>query len=117
MPVVDPGWPAAGALPFLVRDTAGEECTGLVLAPHTDTMPAAVWAGPVPEAGLDPGMVTALADSTWHCALLPEHATGWFGRPGLSGHRLGGGPSPCTPGRWRCACPGWIRRACTASPT
>jgi alpha-galactosidase len=34
-------------------------------------------------------MVTALADGSWHCALLPEHSAGWFGRPGLSGHRLG----------------------------
>src|ERR1019366_4165144 len=53
-----------------------------------DTMPAVAWAGPVPQAGLDPAMVAALADGSWQCALLPEHATGWFGRPGLSGHRL-----------------------------
>jgi alpha-galactosidase len=52
-------------------------------------MPAVVWAGPVPESGLDPAAVARLADATWHCALLPEHAAGWFGRPGLSGYRMG----------------------------
>ncbi len=35
------------------------------------------------------------------CALLPEHAAGWFGRPGLSGHRLGtGGGHPAAGRDW-----------------
>ena len=81
MPVVDPG-------PFLLDNPASAARTGLVVATDPDTMPAVAWAGPVPQAGLDPAMVAALADGSWQCALLPEHATGWFGRPGLSGHRL-----------------------------
>src|ERR1700680_1951982 len=90
MPAVDPGPPgeAPSSPPFLLHDPAAAPRTGLVVAPHGDVMPAAVWVGPVPADDLDPAMVAALADSTWQCALLPEHATGWFGRPGLSGHRL-----------------------------
>jgi alpha-galactosidase len=101
MPVVDPGLPSAGAGPFLVQDPAAGARTGLVVVPRDDIMPAAVWAGPVPEAGLDPVMAAALADSSWQCALLPEHAAGWFGRPGLSGHRLGGpGAHPAAGRDW-----------------
>ena len=81
MPVVDP---------ILLDNPAAPARTGLVLVAQADTMPAVVWAGPVPRAGLDPAVVAAAADGTWPCALLPEHATGWFGRPGLSGHRAGG---------------------------
>jgi alpha-galactosidase len=77
MPVVDPG-------PFLLDNPGSAARTGLVVATDPDTMPAVAWAGPVPKAGLDPAMVAALADGSWRCALLPEHATGWFGRPGLS---------------------------------
>jgi alpha-galactosidase len=92
MQVVDPGL----AAPFAVLDPAAPARTGLVVAPRPDGMPVAVWAGPVPRAGWDAVAVAALADSSGHCALLPEHATGWFGRPGLSGHRLaspGGQPA------------------------
>jgi len=90
MTAVDPGPPgeAPPSPSFLLHDPAAAPRTGLVVAPHGDIMPAAVWVGPVPAGGLDPAMVAALADRTWQCALLPEHATGWFGRPGLSGHRL-----------------------------
>ncbi len=98
MPVVEPRLPGEAPLfpPFLLEDAAAAARTGLVLAPQSGRLPAVVWAGPVPEAGLDAATVAALADSTWQCPLLPEHATGWFGRPGLSGHRLnrpGGHPS------------------------
>jgi alpha-galactosidase len=75
--------------PFPLAAAGPGPRTGLVIAPRADAMPAVVWAGPVPGAGLDPAAVTGLADVSWHCALLPEHAAGWFGRPGLSGHRLG----------------------------
>ncbi len=90
MTAVDPGPPgeAPPSPPFLLHDPAVAARTGLVVAPHGDIMPAAVWIGPVPAHGLDPAMVAALADRTWQCALLSEHAMGWFGRPGLSGHRL-----------------------------
>ena len=33
------------------------------------------------------------------CSLLPEHGGGWFGRPGLSGHRLEAAPASRPPGR------------------
>jgi alpha-galactosidase len=79
-----------GGPPFLLEDAAVAARTGLVMAPGGDGMPAVAWVGPVPQAGLDADTVAALADRTWRCALLPEHATGWFGRPGLSGHRLAG---------------------------
>jgi alpha-galactosidase len=51
----------------------------------------------VPAAGLDPGDAAALLTAVRPCALLPEHAEGWFGRPGLSGHRLGPGPGDPVP--------------------
>jgi alpha-galactosidase len=84
--------PAPLPRPFLLAVPGPGPRTGLVLLPRADAMPAVVWAGPVPGAGLDPAAVAGLADATWHCALLPEHAGGWFGRPGLSGHRLGRKP-------------------------
>ena len=52
--------------------------------------------GPVPAGGLEPGDVAALQAAARPCPLLPEHGAGWFGRPGLSGHRLdtsGGHPA------------------------
>jgi alpha-galactosidase len=83
MPVADSG------LPWLLDYPAAAARTGLVVAAQADTMPVVAWVGAVPEGGLDPAMVAAVTDRTWPCALLPEHATRWFGRPGLSGHRLG----------------------------
>jgi hypothetical protein len=50
----------------------------------------------VPAGGLEPGEVAALQAAVRPCPLLPEHGAGWFGRPGLSGHRLdtsGGHPA------------------------
>lgn len=40
--------------------------------------------------------MAALQAAVRPCPLLPEHGAGWFGRPGLSGHRLdtsGGHPA------------------------
>ena len=90
MSATDTGRPGEAPLsaPFLLQNPAAAARTGLVVAPQADTMPAVAWAGPVPADGFDPAMVAALVDGTWRCALLPEHAAGWFGRPGLSGHRL-----------------------------
>jgi len=75
--------------PMLVTDpdTAG---TGLILFPRPGALPS-VWAGPVPPAGLDPADVALLLTAVRPGSLLPEHGEGWFGRPGLSGHRLSGG--------------------------
>ncbi len=78
---------APGARPVLVGDPAGAG-TGLILFPRPDSLPA-VWVGPVPAAGLEPDDAAALLASVCPCPLLPEHAEGWFGRPGLAGHRLG----------------------------
>jgi alpha-galactosidase len=73
--------------PLLIAGPGTPSGTGLVLFPRPGSLPA-VWAGPVPAAGLDPADVAALLAVARPCALLPEHGLGWFGRPGLSGHRL-----------------------------
>ena len=83
---------AAGSAPLLVADpaTAG---TGLILFPRADSLPG-VWVGPVPAGGLDPGDAAALLTAARPCSLLPQHAEGWFGRPGLSGlDTRAGGPA------------------------
>jgi alpha-galactosidase len=86
--------------PLLVAGSNTTAGTGLILFPKPDSLPA-VWAGPVPAAGpdtgagpdpgLDPADAAALLTAARPCSLLPEHGLGWFGRPGLSGHRLGDG--------------------------
>lgn len=81
--------------PWLVADPDGTSGTGLILFPRPGSLPA-VWAAPVPAGGLDPGEVAVLLAAFRPCPLLPEHGAGWFGRPGLSGHRLdtrGGHPA------------------------
>jgi alpha-galactosidase len=77
----------AGLRPVLVARPGAASGTGLILFPRPDALPAA-WAGPVPAAGLDPDDAAALLAAVRPCPLLPQHAEGWFGRPGLSGHRL-----------------------------
>jgi alpha-galactosidase len=77
--------------PILIARPNEPSGTGLILFRRADALPA-VWAGPIPAAGLDPGDAEALLAAVRPCALLPQHAEGWFGRPGLSGHRLGAGP-------------------------
>ena len=78
--------------PVLITEPATPGGTGLILLPRPGTLPA-VWAGPVPAAGLEPGDAAALLAAAGPCPLLPESGAGWFGRPGLAGHRLdtGGG--------------------------
>jgi alpha-galactosidase len=95
-PVADPG--SAGSPPRLVagRGAAG---TALILFPRADSLPA-VWVGPLPAAGLDPDDAAALLAAVRPTPLLPEHGEGWFGRPGLSGHRLGGGAGPAAGRDW-----------------
>jgi alpha-galactosidase len=62
--------------------------TGLILFPRATALPS-VWVGSMPAAGLTPDDAAALLGAVRPCSLLPEHGEGWFGRPGLSGHRLG----------------------------
>ncbi len=81
------GQSAAGPRPLLVADPDAASRTGLILFPRTDALPS-VWAGPLPASGLQPGDAAALLTAVQPCPLLPEHGQGWFGRPGLSGHRL-----------------------------
>jgi alpha-galactosidase len=69
-----------------------------ILLPRADALPAA-WVGPVPAAGIDPDDVAALLAAARPCPLLPQHGEGWFGRPGLAGHRLGVGPGGPVAGR------------------
>ncbi len=83
----DRGTPGPG--PMLVTDPAAVQGTGVILFPRPGALPSA-WAGPVPAGGLNPDDVALLLTAVRPCPLLPEHGEGWFGRPGLSGHRLGG---------------------------
>ena len=89
------GRPARPRCWWLIRRPAG---TGLILFPRTDSLPAA-WVGPVPAAGLESADVAALLTAARPCPLLPQQGEGWFGRPGLSGHRLGHGPGDPAAGR------------------
>jgi len=91
------GRSAAGSPPLLVADPAAGG-TGLILFPRTDSLPAA-WIGPVPATGLEPDDVAELLAAARPCSLLPEHGEGWFGRPGLSGHRLDTGAGDPAAGR------------------
>jgi len=85
--------------PLLVAGSDTPAGTGLILFPKPGSLPA-VWAGPVPAAGLDPADAAALLTAVRPCALLPEHSRGWFGRPGLSGHRLDAGNRPAAGRDW-----------------
>ena len=85
--------------PLLIAGLDPPAGTGLILFPRPGSLPA-VWAGPVPSAGLDPADAAALLAAARPCALLPEHGLGWFGRPGLSGHRLDAGSGPVAGRDW-----------------
>jgi len=87
---------AAGSPLLLAADPVAAG-TGLILFPRADSLPAA-WVGPVP-AGLEPGDAAALLAAARPCPLLPQHGEGWFGRPGLSGHRLDTGAGDPAAGR------------------
>ena len=92
--------PAAAADgPLLVAESGTPGGTGLILFPRPGSLPA-VWAGPVSARGLDPADAAALLAAARPCALLPEHGLGWFGRPGLSGHRLDAGDIPAAGRDW-----------------
>ena len=95
-----PAEPGAARLrPVLVAHPDAASGTGLILFPKAGALPS-VWVGPVPAAGLEPDDAAALLAAARPCSLLPQHAEGWFGRPGLSGHRLGtGAGSPVAAGR------------------
>jgi alpha-galactosidase len=75
------------ASPLVVADTEAARGTGLILFPRADDLPAA-WVGPAAAGLARPRDVAALLAAVRPCSLLPVHADGWFGRPGLSGHRL-----------------------------
>jgi alpha-galactosidase len=77
--------PPLGPVPFLISSLDGTG-TGLVVMPRAEALPF-VWAGPV-AGGLDPAAVAAAVSPERAGPLLPEHGTGWFGRPGLSGYRV-----------------------------
>src|SRR5215468_5422058 len=83
------------APPLLVADPEARPGTGLILFPRAGALPAA-WVGPVSAGGLEPSDAAALLRAARPGTLLPEPGAGWFGRPGLSGHRLntsGGHPA------------------------
>ena len=92
--------------PFLVARPQAAAGTGLLVIPQPGALPV-VRAAPVAAPGApgapaavdgdaadggaaDVGDVGQAAAADGRCALLPEHAAGWYGRPGLSGYRLGG---------------------------
>ena len=91
---------AVSSAPLLVADPDAASGTGLILFPRAGALPAA-WVGPVPAAGLRPDDAGALLAAVRLWPLLPEHGSGWFGRPGLSGHRLDtGGDYPAAGRDW-----------------
>jgi alpha-galactosidase len=72
----------------------GPAGTGLVLVEHDHRLPTVAWYGVVqPGSAAEVAALDLAATS-----LLPENSTGWYGRPGLSGHR--GGQQP---GAWSTA--------------
>jgi alpha-galactosidase len=75
--------------PVLVADPEAASGTGLVQISRPGALPA-VWVGPL-AAGLGPDDVAALLAAVPSCPMLPAHGDGWFGRPGLAGHRLHAG--------------------------
>ena len=91
--------PAGNPGPWLVADPDVTSGTGLILFPQAGALPA-VWAGPVPGGGLEPGDAAALLRAARPGPLLPQHGEGWFGRPGLSGHRLDPGGHPAAGRDW-----------------
>ena len=98
-PASDPaGQHADDPRPILIAHLDDLPGTGLILFPQAGALPA-VWAGPLPAAGLDPDDAAALLAAVRPCGLLPEHGAGWFGRPGLSGHRLNTGAGYPAAGR------------------
>jgi alpha-galactosidase len=95
--------------PILIAHPEYPSGTALLLFPRPAGLPAA-WVGPLsppdigpPQIGppqIDPGDAAALLAALRPCGLLPQHGEAWFGRPGLSGHRLGAGdPVGYTAGR------------------
>jgi alpha-galactosidase len=58
--------------------------TGLVLVDRGGRLPTVAWCGVVDPATTAEDVVTLYRAGV---SLLPENADGWFGRPGLSGHR------------------------------
>ena len=95
----------AGPGPFLIAQPDGTSRTGLIVFPRPDGLPAA-WARAVPVTGIDPGDAARLLSLGRPGPLLPEQAAGWFGRPGLSGHRLrAGGGQPAAGRDWSA----WLR--------
>ena len=91
--------PAGNPGPWLVADPDVTSGTGLILFPQAGALPA-VWAGPVPGGGLEPGDAAALLRAARPGPLLPQHGEGWFGLPGLSGHRLDPGGHPAAGRDW-----------------
>jgi alpha-galactosidase len=85
--------------PWLVADPHVTSGTGLILFPQAGGLPA-VWAGPLPRGGLEPGDAAALLRAARPGPLLPQHGEGWFGRPGLAGHRLDPGGHPAAGRDW-----------------
>jgi alpha-galactosidase len=119
-----PGSTAAPSTsPLLVALPPGAARTGLLVIPRPDGLPdawvglaaAMEWPGAAPPGaappgasqpdagrdGLDPAAAEQAGAAAARCGLLPEHASGWYGRPGLAGHRLAGpGAGPAAGRDW-----------------
>ncbi|MEV0849638.1 alpha-galactosidase [Streptomyces sp. NPDC049954] len=79
---------------FPALHAIGDRRTRLLLQQSSTALPAVVWCGTASGAE---GAAAWSAEQAERAAgaesavpLLPEHWRGWFGRPGLSGHRLAG---------------------------
>ncbi|HEY2175774.1 MAG TPA: alpha-galactosidase [Mycobacteriales bacterium] len=70
--------------------SASGPTTGVVLTTADGGLPRIDWVGLLPDADRSAEQIEAAVPESQACALLPEHSRGWYGRPGLSGYRLGG---------------------------
>ncbi|MFF0023098.1 alpha-galactosidase [Streptomyces sp. NPDC005496] len=76
---------------FPAADAVAQRHTTLLLRQASDELPAVMWCGIAPGPDgvaweAEQGARAASVESA--VPLLPEHWRGWFGRPGLGGHRL-----------------------------
>ncbi|MFD6416284.1 alpha-galactosidase [Streptomyces sp. NPDC060194] len=84
--------------PVLFPDpqAAPDRRTRLLLHQTSTELPSVVWCGTAAGAGSAEGAAWSAEEAERAAGaesavpLLPEHWRGWFGRPGLSGHRLAG---------------------------
>ncbi|MFJ9884755.1 alpha-galactosidase [Streptomyces sp. NPDC091287] len=104
-PSSTPAQPLRFPLLFPAPEAFPDRRTRLLLQQSSTALPSVVWCGTA--SGAEGAAVWSAKDAERAAGaqsavpLLPEHWRGWFGRPGLSGHRLAGtGGEPPTGRDW-----------------